>query len=350
MRTLTCASVLALVAGCAPAAEAPEPLPIWSFEPAMVFPADHSLTRPEDGVALADGRIIVADQIHGLRLVETDGTSRPFGDLAGAGYPHHPPDHNGGANGVSLEPDGAHLLLADVFGGGIYRVEVTSGATERVYQHRYGVNAAVRDSRGAIWFTQSTANTPEAGEARLWASVEVPTPDGALLRLGWQDGILAAEAVVVVDSLLFPNGLAIDEPGGHLYLAQTVGGRVLRFRVDVATGRVSEPSVFAELAVDNMRLDGEGRLWMVSPLSNELVVMNTVTGERHSAFLAQTTAQRERVAEFTRRGEAGESRMELLSPELWAPLPGIITGVILGPGHGPVYLTGLGDALIRLPR
>lgn len=316
----------------------------------MVFPADHSLTRPEDGIALADGRIIVADQIHGLRLVETDGTSRPFGNLAGAGYAHQPPDHNGGANGVSLEPDGAHLLLADVFGGGIYRVNVTSGATERVYQHRYGVNAAVRDSRGAIWFTQSTANTPEAGEARLWASVEVPTPDGALLRLGSQDGILAAEAEVVVDSLLFPNGLAIDEPGGHLYLAQTVGGRVLRFRVDVATGRVSEPSVFAELAVDNMRLDGEGQLWMVSPLGNELVVMNTATGERHSAFLAQTAAQRERVTEFTRRGEAGESRMELLTPELWAPLPGIVTGVILSPGHGPVYLTGLGDALIRLPR
>src|SRR3990167_7940704 len=160
-----------LAVGCAPAADAPEPLPVWSFEAGMVFPADHSLTRPEDGIALADGRIIVADQIHGLRLVETDGTSRPFGDLAGAGYWHRPPDHNGGANGVSLEPDGAHLLLADVFGGGIYRVDVTSGATERVYQHRYGVNAAVRDSRGAIWFTQSTANTPEAGEARLWASV-----------------------------------------------------------------------------------------------------------------------------------------------------------------------------------
>ena len=69
MRTLTCATVFMLAVGCAPAADAPEPLPVWSFEAGMVFPADHSLTRPEDGIALADGRIIVAgffDSVNGV--------------------------------------------------------------------------------------------------------------------------------------------------------------------------------------------------------------------------------------------------------------------------------------------
>jgi sugar lactone lactonase YvrE len=215
-------------------------LPQWTYDSTMVFPADRSLARPEDGIALPDGRLIVADQAYGLRLVGTDGRSQPFGDLAGAGYAHHPPDKSGGANGVSLEPDGTHLLLTDIFGGGIYRVDVTSGATERVYRHRYGVNTAVRDSRGAIWFTQSAANTPETGEGRMWASVDVPAPDGALLRLASQDGRLAAQAEVIVDSLFFANGLAIDETSGHLYVAESVGGRVLRYRVDLGTGRVSE--------------------------------------------------------------------------------------------------------------
>jgi hypothetical protein len=73
-----------------------------SGDATMVFPADRSLARPEDGIALPDGRLLVADQVHGLRLIETDGTTTPFGDLAAAGYAHHPPDHNGGANGVSL--------------------------------------------------------------------------------------------------------------------------------------------------------------------------------------------------------------------------------------------------------
>jgi hypothetical protein len=42
--------------------------------------------------------------------------------------------------------------------------------------------------------------------------------------------------------------------------------------------------------------------------------------------------------------------MELFTPAMWAPLPGPITGVIVGPGSGPVLLTGLGNALVKLIR
>jgi len=326
-------------------------LPQWTFDSTMVFPRDGSLMRPEDGVALADGRLIVTDQEHGLRLVEFDGASRPFGDLPAAGYAHRPPEHSGGANGISLEPDGTHLLVSDVFGGAIYRVDVASGTTEKVYQHRYGINSAVRDSRGAIWFTQSTRNTPEAGEARMWESVEIPRPDGAVLRLEPGNGGMAEEAAVVVDSLLFANGLALDETSGLLYVSETVGARVLRYRVDLDNGRLSERSVYVDsTAADNLELDGEGRLWIASPLTNSILVVHTRTGERRVPFRSLTPEQAEVGAEFLRRGEAGELRMELFTPALWAPLPGPITGVIVGPGQGPVYLTGLGNALVKLNR
>jgi sugar lactone lactonase YvrE len=327
-----------------------EELPHWSFSQEMIFPADRSLVRPEDGIALPDGRLIVSDQVYGLRLVETNGSSTPFGGLAGAGYVHAPPDRNGGANGISLEPDGTHLLLADIHHGGIYRVDVESGATERVYQHQYGVNAAVRDSLGSVWFTQSTANSPEQGEARMWAAVDVPISDGALLRLASADGKLAAAAAVVVDSLRYANGLAIDEQAGFLYVAETTGRRVLRYRVDLASGRVSDRSVFAEIAADNLELDGAGYLWVASPLENALVRINTATGESHTAFQLQTPTQKAQLAEFNRRGDAGISRAELITPDLWIPLPGIVTGQIISPAGGPIYLTGLGDALVRLPR
>lgn len=52
-----------------------------------------------------------------------------------------------------------HALVTDIALGRLYRVNVNTGATEQVYQHRYGINAAVRDSRGSIWFTQSAHNT-----------------------------------------------------------------------------------------------------------------------------------------------------------------------------------------------
>jgi sugar lactone lactonase YvrE len=298
-------------------------LPSWIFDSSMVFPRDGSLMRAEDGVLLADGRLLVADQAAGLRLVETDGTSRPFGDLPGAGYAHHPPAHPGGANGVSLEPGGAHALVADVFGGAIYRVDVASGATEKVYQHSYGINTAVRDSRGTIWFTQSAMNTPEAGEGRMWAAVDTPRPEGALLRLPVVDGKLAAKAEVAVDSLVFGNGVAIDEANGKLYVAETVAGRVLRYDVDLATGALSGRTVFVDtVAADNLELDGAGHLWVAVPLSNEILVVNTATGARHVAFRSQTADQAAMLAEFVRRGMANEPRVGMISPALWSPLPG----------------------------
>ena len=220
-----------------------------------------------------------------------------------------------------------------------------------VYQHRYGINTAVRDSRGAIWFTQSAHNTPEEGEARMWATVDIPAPEGALLRLGTQDGEFAAEAEVLVDSLYFANGVVIDETSGHLYVSETMGSRVLRYRVDLDTGVLSQRSVFVDgVEPDNLELDGEGHLWVAVPLRNELLVVDTETGARHTAFRSLTAAQQEAAEEFARRGQTGESRMELLTPAVWAPLPGLITGLILSQDRGPVYLTNLGDALVKLTR
>ena len=351
-----CAACLPLAAGCTGGTSDRGPsdaaaLPQWTYNSTMIFPGDRSLTRPEDGIALPDGRLIVTDQVHGLRRVQLDGTSAPFGDLVAAGYVHRPPDQSGGAAGISIEPGGTHLLVADILHGGIYRVEVATGATERVYQHRYGVNTAVRDSRGAIWFSQSAHNTPEAGEAGMWATVDIPRPEGALLRLGMQGGRPATEAEVLVDSLYFANGLAIDETSGHLYVAETVGGRVLRYRVDLDAGQVSERSVFVDsVAADNLELDGEGHLWAVLPLTNEVLVVNTATGARHTAFRSVTPAQQAVIDEFGRRGQSGTSRMELFTPAVWAPLPGFITGAIISQERGPVYLTGMGDALVRLTR
>lgn len=53
-----------------------------------VFPATRGLNRAEDGVAFADGRVIVADQVHGLTLISPDQSTRPFGNFAKAGFRH----------------------------------------------------------------------------------------------------------------------------------------------------------------------------------------------------------------------------------------------------------------------
>ena len=122
---------------------------------------------------------------------------------------------------------------------------------------------------------------------------------------------------------------------------------MLRYHVDLAAGTLSDRSVLVDgVSADNLELDVDGHLWIALPLRNEVLVVNTATGARHSAFRSLTTAQQAVADEFSRRGQAGVSRMELFTPAVWAPLPGPITGIILGPQGRPVYFTGLGNALL----
>lgn len=339
-------------AACAPAPEQEAGPPrTWSFAEATVFPADGSLVRPEDGVVLPDKTLVVADQRHGLIALAPDGTQRPFGRFAEAGYVHEPPDRKAGPNGVALDPDGTHVLVADIFTGAIYRVNVESEATERIYLHPFGVNSAHGDSTGAIWFTQSTENPagPES-EARMFAAADLRLSDGALYRIPAPspDGAPAV-AELKVSGLDFANGFVIDQERGRLYLSETMADRVLGFTISLSTGALSDRRDVASLLTpDNIEMDDSGMLWVASPIHNEVVVIDPESGESQSVFRPESADNDRIAAEWLRRAEAGEPRLDLLTPEMWAPMPGLLTGVILTPGGGPVYVSGLGDALIRL--
>jgi len=344
--------VLALsgaVAGCAtPSRGRLADLPTWSFTPAMVFPADRSLMRPEDGVALPDGRLLVADQAHGLRLVMADGSSRPFGAFKDAGYEHVPPHRAGGANGVTLDPSGRYAIVADVMNGVIYRTDIARERTERLYRHEFGVNMARVDSRGGLWFTQSTRNR---NEEELWRSIAKPVADGAVYYVAPARDSAERAAAKVADGFLFANGLALDERAGVLYLAETLGARILKFRMDIANGQLSGMTTVLTLAgPDNIELDGEGRLWIALPFRNEIVVADPASGTSRSVFRIATPRSEELAREAERRSQTNASVIDLLQPSLWEPGPGLLTGVIVSPGNGPVYATTLGNALVRLPR
>ena len=131
-----------------------------------------------------------------------------------------------------------------------------------------------------------------------------------------------------------PTGSLLDEGNGILYLAETVGRRVWRFNADLGAGTVTERTLLVDsTAVDNLELDEAGRLWMAEPLTNQVEVLDPGSGARQSVFRSHTPEQEGIVAEFNRRGETGQSRMELFTPAVWAPLPGPITGMILGAGQ-----------------
>jgi len=341
---------LAMAASIPASAGGFEHPPAWTVDQTSFFPADRSLQRPEDGVALPDGTLLIADQVHGLVALKPDGTKRPFGDFEAAGYVHEPPAKSAGPNGVAFEPDGVHVLVADIFTGAIYRVHTGNESVERVFQHEFGANSARRDGSGALWFTQSTQNNGPDSEARMFAAVDMKPSDGALYRLapaGSEGSGPVAE--LKVSGLEFANGLAIDEARGQLYVAETMADRILGYRMDMETGALTDRRVVAELPTpDNIELDGSGRLWVASPIANALLVVDPESGEWATVFHPKTAEHDQLMLEWQRRTEAGEPQLELFGPDMWSPLPGLLTGLILTSEGGPVYLTGLGDTLVRL--
>lgn len=321
-----------------------------TFEQVALFPADGSLVRPEDGVLLADGTLLVADQVHGLVALDATGAKRPFGDFSAAGFVHQPPARSAGPNGVALEPDGVHVLVADIFTGAIYRVDSQTERVELVHQHEFGANSARRDSSGALWFTQSTENSGPDSEERMFAAVDLLLSDGALFRLAPATGSTPGPvAALKVSGLEFANGLAIDEARGQIYIAETMANRIIGYRLDVASGELTDRRVVASLPTpDNIELDAAGRLWVASPLANALLLVDPESGEWSTAFHPQTAEHARLMAEWTRRGENGEPRLELIGPDIWSPLPGLLTGMILTTEGGPIYLSGLGNALVKI--
>ena len=344
--------VLTGLVACATAAS-DEKLPTWSFEQSSMFPAAKGLVRPEDGLVLRDGRIVVADQEHGLSVIADDQSTRPFGRFAEAGYVHEPPAQTAGPNGVSLEPDGVHALVADVFTGAIYRVNLETEATKRIYTHEFGVNTAVSDSTGAVWFTQSTQNRSGPDSvARLFEPFDKYSTDGALYRIPppSPDG-RKAPAKRVLAGLMFANGIVIDEAHSRIYFAETMGDTITAYRLAVKSGELSERKVVATVSgPDNVELDEHGRLWVASPVQSSIYVIDPDTGATTTVFRVRTAASERTVAEWGRRKAKREPLLDLFAPDMWTPLPGGATGVILTPGGGPVYVSGLGDALVKLDR
>jgi sugar lactone lactonase YvrE len=325
----------------------------WTFEETKLFPPDRSLTHAEDGVVLADGTLIVGDWDHGLLALSADGSRRPFGHFEGTGFMSRPALGWNSPNGISMEPDGRHLLIADITEGYIFRVDTETEAVTRILDHPFGVNSVIRDPSGAIWFTQSTENPsgPDA-EARMFAAADRPLGDGAVYRLApEQVGRPDPQPEKVIDGLDFANGIAHDADRGTLYVAHLLANQILAFELDLETGELTNRRVLAEVTTpDNLELDDDGMLWVAAPVANAVIVVDPDTGSAQAVFDPTPEAGRAMTAEWNRRLAAGESTLDLLGPDMWGPMPGLITGIILTPDGGPVYVSGLGDALIQLDR
>ena len=316
-------------------------LPYFTFQKENLFPGDGSLLRAEDGVSFQDGRIIVVDQAKGLRLIEKDGSNRPFGNFSAVGFVHLPPEQIASPNGMVLEHDGEHILMSDVADGKIYRINVTTEEVEMIYDHPYGVNTIYRDKTGALWFSQS-AESINLGE--MFQAANLPVPTGAVFRMA----DLKSAPVKILDSLYFANGITMDKDEKHLFVAETMMDRVHKLEVDNKTGEVNYIGVVANVGTpDNLLIDKEGRLIVASPLYNQVILIDFNNHSQHIIFDGSTKDNLKSTNEWNRRSHLSMERLELLSPDLFSPLPGLITGMFFSNDGQTLYITNLGNDLLK---
>ena len=322
--------------------------PRWTFDESHVFPPDRGLARPEDGKALPDGRLVVADERYGFLVIDQNGSYRPFGQFKKAGYSHKPPESPGAPNGVFLEHDKRHLLVGDVYTGMIYRVDTETEETKLIYDHPYGVNSVYRDRQGTTWFTQSTNNSEENGKGGLWAAGNRPIPTGAVWRLPGHGNEFAQQAEEVVSNLYLANGITMDKTETYMYVSESMMNRVLRFRVDTDRGVASDRENYQMVYMpDNVAIDAHNNLWIASHVENTVIVVDQTCHTVHTVFQATSKSHATYVDQWVTASHLGQPLRALKTPDASKPLPDFLTGLFFSPQGDTVYFTAFGNAIFR---
>ena len=156
---------------------------------------------------------------------------------------------------------------------------------------------------------------------------------------------------LIIDKLYFANGFYIDEKRNKFYLSEMMKNRVLEFDLDLSTGKLSNQTTLASIPTpDNMELNHDGKLWVASPLSNQILAIDLESGNTSIVFDAQTEVGLENLQKGLQLMDNGEGFADLLTEELFGEMPGLLTGMIIGNSSQPFYVANLGSALIEVSK
>ena len=240
------------------------------------------LERPEDVVVGGDQRVWASDAASACAEILPDGSLRRVGRAGG-----HP-------NGINMDLEG-RIIIANFESGYVQRLDPASGKVEVLCAEVEGEkltssNYPILDRDGNIWCTNSTQTRP-------WPKALDGRADGMLFRIR-PDG----RAEKMAEQIRFANGLALDADESHIYVCETSGCDVLRYRIR-SDGRLGPPERYGpilgspagpdldpdqppparELAqlglTDGCGFDQEGNLWVTLVAANTIVAI-TPAGER----------------------------------------------------------------------
>jgi hypothetical protein len=183
----------------------------------------------------------------------------------------------------------------------------------------------VRDG-DRTWISVSTWQIPRQ---RAWRP---DVADGSIVLLDCKG------ARIVADGLHYTNEVRPDPSGTWLYVVETFGRRLSRFRI-AANGDLTEREVVVTLGhgcfPDGFAFDRKSRIWITSLISNRLL---RLAGDEVTTVLEELNP--DYVADVERAFATGDMRAEHLGP-----IPGTklqhLTSVAFGANGTELYLGSL---------
>ena len=218
------------------------------------------LVRPECVLATSDGSLHTADWRGGVAHTRPDGTHTLYAGALPGGRPLRP-------NGIALRRDGSFLLadLGDA-AGGVFALD-RGGNVRPFVESVDGVvlpptNFIFEDALDRTWITVSTRLVPRASAYRA------DVADGFIVLVDRRG------ARIVADGLGYTNEAALSADGTWLYVNETFGRRLTRFRVGAdgaLSGRDTVTTFGRGTFPDGLAFDVDGYAWITSIVSNRVL-------------------------------------------------------------------------------
>ncbi len=290
------------------------------------------LKRPECVLCTSGGSVFAADWEGGVTRIAPDGAQTRT--LAKDDDWVRP-------NGIALCRDGSFLLahLGDE-SGGVFRLD-RDGALRPVLTEVDGAplpptNYVLEDAVGRLWITVSTRLRPRILGCRGDAA------DGFIVLLDEKG------ARIVADGLGYTNEVQFDAEGRHLYVNETFGRRLSRFRVR-SDGALTDYEVVAEFGPgifpDGLAFDAEGAIWIVSIVSNRVIRVQP-DGRQEVVLEDSDAAHLDWVETAYVAGELTRPHLDRIESRRLKNISSLAFG---GPDLRTVYLGCLlGDSLARI--
>jgi sugar lactone lactonase YvrE len=216
------------------------------------------LHRPECVVADGRGGVFVPDWRGGVTGIAANGNQETW--LARSpGIELRP-------NGIAVMPDGSFLLANLSDAGGVWRLHRNGSLEPFLIEIDRGpvppANFVFVDHRERVWISVSTRLVPRQ------AAWRPDVADGFVILVD------ASGARVVAEGLHYTNEVRTDPANTSLYVVETFGRRLTRFRIGT-DGTLHDRGTAVTLGhgcfPDGFEFDAAGGIWITSLISNRVL-------------------------------------------------------------------------------